>query len=61
MHVYASDGTTDSSSLDAKLDSGKVDGWLKQLRPKEGDVALPRFKMTDEFDRQILVRLHEHV
>jgi serpin B len=37
-------------ALEQSLDAATVDGWLGKLRSMPGDVYLPRFKMTDEFD-----------
>jgi serpin B len=38
------------AALEQSLDAATVDGWLGRLRPMPGDVYLPRFTMTDEFD-----------
>jgi serpin B len=43
----AADGLAD---LERSLTAEKLNGWLAGLRRKEGDVLLPRYKVTSAFD-----------
>ena len=43
----SADGLT---ALEQSLDAATVDRWLGRLQSTPGDVYLPRFKVTDEFD-----------
>jgi serpin B len=38
------------SAVEKELTADKVHGWVEKLHSKPGEVLLPRFKTTDEFD-----------
>lgn len=38
------------AKVEGGLTAEKLDGWVKAMRPRNGDVAVPRFKFTAKFE-----------